>query len=851
MSTEADYRLPRNVVPSHYDISLEPDLGAATFTGHVGIDVQVNEATQTVAVNGVELVVNGVEVVNPASRERVAATAQLEPDHERIVFVLEHEIGPGGWRLEVDFSGTLNDQLRGFYRSVYQDDAGTDHVLATTQFEATEARRAFPCWDEPDLKATFAVSLAVADDLMAVSCGPVIAEEPIGDGRRWVRFGTTMKLSTYLVAFVVGPLEATAPLDVDGTPLRVIHVPGKGHLAGFAEEFGAFALRFFADYYGIPYPGEKLDLLAIPDFAAGAMENLGAVTFRESLLLIDPAAATQDELTRVADVIAHELAHMWFGDLVTMRWWNGLWLKEAFATFMEMVCVDAFRPEWRRWAAFAAERDHSMDTDGLRSTRPIEFPVASPEDADAMFDVITYSKGAAVLRMLQQFLGEEVFRRGISQYLTTHAYGNAETHHLWEALEEASDQPVRAIMDSWIFQGGHPQIEVAATDDGYVLRQERFQFIGESTDRWQVPVLYRTDEAEARVVVDDDVAIPPGEGLFVNSGGNGYFRTRYVGALHTDIGRRLPKLGAEERHLVVADAWANTLAAETSAASFLDLIATLRGERDVEVLGAMVGGLRELNRVISSDGRPALQQFVRSLVGPAAADVGWAVQPGESDVERRFRGAVLTTLGVLGADEGTIGEARGHLAGVLDGTANLDGEVAAAAIDIVAANGDASDHERFASAMQGAASPQDRERYLNALAAIPDVSSAHTTLQMVLDGRIRSQNSMRTVSRLIANRIAGVQMWSEVEESWDELLAIMPPFSARNMIGSVHLRSEPDVADDIRRWLADHPLPGGEQLVAQQLERLAVRVMLREREEAVAIPSFSSAGSEEAPASIE
>jgi puromycin-sensitive aminopeptidase len=505
---------------------------------------------------------------------------------------------------------------------------------------------------------------------------------------------------------------------------------------------------------------------------------------------------------------------------------------------MAMACVDAYRPEWRRWAAFAASRDNSMDTDGLRSTRPIEFPVASPEDADAMFDVITYSKGASVLRMLQQFLGAETFRRGISRYLRNHAYGNAETHHLWEALEEESDQPVRAIMDSWIFQGGHPRIDVAATDNGFTLRQERFQFIGESTDRWRVPVRYRTDAGESRIVVFDEVTIPPAGSLFVNSGGDGYFRTRYVGALHDEIGRVLPALSPEERHLVVADAWANTLAGDTSASSFLELIATLGNERDVEVLGAMVGGISELNRVISSDGRPALQQFVRSLVAPAAADVGWEAQPGESDLERRFRGAVLKTCGVLGDDEPTIAEARSLLGGVLDGTAVLDGEVAAAAIDIVASNGDASDHARFAAAMGDASSPQDRERYLNALAAIPDVASAHATLQMVLDGHIRSQNSMRTVYRLIGNRVVGVQMWNAVKDSWDELLAIMPPFSARNMIGSVHVRSEPDVAADIRQWLEHHPLPGGDQLVAQQLERLAVRVMLRKRAADLEVPEF-------------
>ena len=250
-------------------------------------------------------------------------------------------------------------------------------------------------------------------------------------------------MSTYLVAFVVGPLEATDPVDVDGIALRVYHVPGKGHLTGFALDVGAFALRWFQDYYGIPYPGEKVDLLALPDFAAGAMENFGCITFRESLLLIDPATSTHSEQESVADVVAHELAHMWFGDLVTMRWWNGIWLNEAFATFMEIAACDAFRPDWDRWTTFGLERSAAFEVDSLESTRSIEFEVRSPADADGMFDVLTYQKGGAVLRMLEQYLGEERFRQGVGHYLRQHAYGNTETSDLWDAIEETSGQPVR------------------------------------------------------------------------------------------------------------------------------------------------------------------------------------------------------------------------------------------------------------------------------------------------------------------------------------------------------------------------------------------------------------------------
>ena len=307
----------------------------------------------------------------------------------------------------------LNDKLHGFYRSQYTDAAGKTFTIATTQFEATDARRALPCWDEPALKAVFKVTLVVDENLTALSNAGIANERSIGGGKKEVVFKDTIRMSTYLLAFIIGEFEATAVTDA-GTPLRVVHVPGKHHLANYAQAIGAFSLKFFADYYGIPYPGDKLDLIAIPDFAAGAMENLGAITFRETALLADDKTASRAELERIADVVSHENAHMWFGDLVTMKWWNGIWLNEAFATFMEMLAVDAWKPEWRRWDSFGASRSAAMAIDALKNTRSIEYTVLSPEDCRSMFDILTYEKGASVLRMLEQYLGAERFRKGIA-----------------------------------------------------------------------------------------------------------------------------------------------------------------------------------------------------------------------------------------------------------------------------------------------------------------------------------------------------------------------------------------------------------------------------------------------------
>ncbi len=385
-------------------------------------------------------------------------------------------------RCRIEFRGVLNDKLRGFYRSTYRDADGIERVIATTQMQSTDCRRAFPCWDEPDFKAVFAVTLIVEPEMMAVSNGSVVSEEVVDD-RSIVRFADTMVMSSYLVAFVVGPLEATEWHDADGIPVRIVHVPGKGHLTGFGLDVATFCLRWFQNYYDIPYPSDKVDLLALPDFAAGAMENLGCITFRENLLLVHPTSGTQNERQLVADVVAHELAHMWFGDLVTMSWWNGIWLNEAFATFMEIAACDAYRPEWERWTSFGLERSVAFETDSLSATRSVEYEVHSPADCEGMFDVLTYQKGGALLRMLEQYLGAERFREGVGHYLRTHSYGNTETSDLWDAIEHTSGEPVRRIMDSWIWQPGYPLVSVKASGGELVLTQRRFSFDPEDARR--------------------------------------------------------------------------------------------------------------------------------------------------------------------------------------------------------------------------------------------------------------------------------------------------------------------------------------------------------------------------------
>jgi puromycin-sensitive aminopeptidase len=841
---ETSHRLPRNVEPRRYELVISPDLDRATFRGEEQVQVVVHEATSQIILNALELAIESADLVSDTGSV-LSGRVELEEESGRAAIALSAEATPGPWTLRTRFSGTINDKLRGFYRSTFELD-GTSRVIATTQFEATDARRAFPCWDEPDRKAVFSISLDADGGLTAISNTAPVEETDLGDGRRRVRFADTMPMSTYLVAFVVGPLDLTDPVDVDGVPLRIAYVPGKDHLTGFALEVGAHALRFFSGWFGIPYPSDKLDLIALPDFAFGAMENLGAVTFRESVLLIDPSAASRVELERVADVISHEIAHMWFGDLVTMRWWNGLWLNEAFATFMEMLCVDDFRPDWHRWVTFGLSRAAAMRTDGLPSTRPIEFPVERPEEAEGMFDILTYEKGAGVLRMLERYLGAEPFRSGIGRYLADHSHGNAETTDLWDAIEAASGEPARTTMDSWIFQGGHPVVTVTPRDgdEALVLDQRPFRYLPDraGTDAigsgWRVPVLLRAGvngEVEHQRVLLDEGGVTasfsgPVEWVVANAGGWGFYRVRYGSDLQARLTADLGRLDALERFNLVSDAWASSLAGLTEVADFVDLAGGLRSERDPDVWAVVVAALGFLDRVVTDEERAKSEAFVRFLLTPAFRSVGWERKPGEGERTGTLRSTLLEALGTIGGDfEVRERSARLH-ADFLADKAPLDPELAGAIVSVVASTGGAAEYDAFLDRFRHPRTPQEELRYMYALARFEEADLVARTLELSRS-EVRTQNAPFLIQILLGNRTGGPQAWAFVKERWEELLARLPDNTIPRMVEGVSaLWRPPELAADVHAFFAAHPLRSGQRTLQQTLERLDVNQAFAARE---------------------
>ncbi len=841
------YRLPRHVMPTRYDLHLEPDLKAFAFTGDETVTVTVQEPTTEIVFNAAELEIMEATIEKEGSFSH-RGTIELNEATERCRLTFSNTLTPGTWKLRLSLKGKLNDKLRGFYRSTYKDQAGAMHVLAATQFEATDARRAFPCWDEPDFKAVFSTTLVIDPTLTAVSNTAVVSERLEG-GKKIVRFGDTIRMSTYLVAFIVGEIEATEPVTVGRTPLRVWCVPGKRRLAKFGQEIGAFSLRFFENYYGLPYPGDKLDLLAIPDFASGAMENLGAITFRETALLVDEQAATHAELERIADVVAHENAHMWFGDLVTMSWWNGLWLNEAFATFMEMLAVDVWKPEWQRWTTFGVSRAAALSVDGLHSTRPIEFPVGAPREADAMFDVLTYEKGASVLRMLEQYLGPDVFRDGVRDYLRAHAYGNADTGDLWVSLGRAAKQPVPEVMDGWIFRPGYPLISVRMDHSSHlVIEQQRFTYLPGSMEtgkpekgqdqRWQVPIQIKIttngkiqtrrlllSEKETQIRVPEDF-----ESVLVNESGHGFYRVRYEPNLLERLVQLLPdRLAPIERFNLVNDAWAAATAGLMPITEYLDLTARFRADRDKNVWAVLIESFHFLQRIIAPVERPALEALVRDRVSPLLTELGWTPKPGENDLIRQLRGDLFRALGTIGNDRNAQARAAELYQASMKDQTTLDPNVLTALIAILAHSGDAARYNEFWERFRSAATPQEERRYLYSLAAFQPVELLQQTLARTINGEIRTQDAPFIVRLLLMSVYGRELAWNFVKANWETMDRLYPKNGLRRMCEGVIGLVTPELERDVRELFASRKIDLGGKTLDQYLEQLHIAVTFRER----------------------
>ena len=842
------YRLPRRVIPHRYELRLEPDLETFTFQGSVRIEIEVIEPIDVLVLNVADLELKTI-ILRADSGEIEVTSVSHDEEYERATFHLAQTADPGAYTLEIIYTGTINDQLRGLYRSVYTDAEGNERTIATSQCQATHARRVFPCWDEPDFKATFRTTIVAPGDLEAYSNAGELNRSTLADGRVQFNFAETMKMSTYLLAFIVGPFEASDPVDVRGIPTRIIAPRGNLRLTQYALDAAVWCLEYLSDYYDIPYPGDKLDHIAIPDFSAGAMENVGLITYRDQYLIFDPDKATQAEIERSLEVIAHEIAHQWFGNLVTLRWWEGAWLNEAFASFMENKAVAARRPEWSRWLSFQlGDKAWAHGTDHLASTRPIEFEVQSPMEVDEMFDSITYGKGSAVLRQIEQFIGEEAFRHGVGNYLRKHSYSNTNTSDLWEGLDGTTNRPVGEIMNTWVYQKGHPQIDVTLKAGGIGLSQRRFLVIPNETDAtiWQVPLIIRGSadrrlfEKKVLLTEAEEIVEIAGEIDFVlvNSGGHGFYRTRYCDKLSQKILEHLDQLEPIERHTLIDDAKALMRSGQIPASSYLELVKGYQDEDEWAVWAEVLAGLGEIqHHAVADDIRTQIEKFVADLVGPALERLGWEAKEADTDLTKKLRGSLIGAMGTLAGDPNSIRRSRALVKDLIAGK-EVDQEIATSALGVMAKYADRSDFDTLWQAYEKASTSADKVRYLRAAARVNLVETADLLLDGIVSGEIRSQDANLVLILMMMTDISH-ETWRVIRQRWTEVIETIPPFTRRWAISGLPALSRPETAADVKAFFSETGFPEATLYLAQRLELLEANVAMRQRETPVVSNYFS------------
>ncbi len=826
-------RLPGNVVPHHYAIVMEPDLEHESFKGEETIDVELKERVQAIVLNALTLELHDVKVND------VGATVTADPKAETVTLALASPVGPGKAAIHIAFDGTLKQQLRGFYLSTTQR-----RKYAVSQFEATDARRAFPCFDEPAMKATFDVRIIAPKGDSAISNMPVVSDKELPDGRHEVSFATTPRISSYLVAMLVGDFQCTNG-EVKGVPIRVCATPENAALTQFAVQAAKDEITFYESYYGIKYPFTKLDNIGVPDFQAGAMENAGAITYREVALLAS-AAASSEMKRRIAGTIGHEIAHQWFGDLVTMKWWNDVWLNEGFATFMTPKALAAAHPEWNQDAVTASSTRRSVEIDSMRATRAIRTDAATSAAINELFDGIAYGKTAAVLRMVEHWVGEEPFRAGISTYLKKYSWDNAAGEDFWNTMASATKQPVDRVMASFVTQPGVPVItatESCTNDERVVeLKQQRFLMAGGSggqaaspVQSWQIPVCVRTADqlTERCTLIEKPAQTITFKGckspLLLNARGTGFYVTQYSKEGLAQLRGHLDQLSAPERIALLGDDWMLVRARRRDIGDDLALIEALPSNATRSEILEVAERIDSINDDIVTDAqRGAWRQWVQRIAKRWQPEGGWTPKAEESDEQREVRAAVLTMLGNGAEDAETIAKAKEMTAKVLEDPRAFDPTIANAAIRIAARHGDAALFDRVLEARRNAKTFEGKVRWSFALMAFRDASLVNRELEFVTGSEVRSQDSPRYLASLLENPVTRAATWDWMRTKWSEVSKRFPYWALEAAVGGLSSACDAKTLKEMDEFFAANPAPGAERRIRSAKEAIEICTAYRE-----------------------
>ncbi|PZR74197.1 MAG: aminopeptidase [Chthoniobacterales bacterium] len=751
-------KLPKEVVPASYAIQLKPNVEKLTFTGSEVVVLEVRKPVTSITLNVNTLTIGSARLTGPKDASAQTAQVAINEKEQTATLTFAKKIAAGRHELRLDFAGKINQGGQGLFYADYADGAGSGKKrMLGTQMEPVDARRMFPCWDEPSFRARFRLTAIVPASFTAISNMPVESEKKTSEGKE-VRFAETPPMPTYLMVFCAGEFDSIFG-ETDGVKIGIITTKGKAETGRYALESAQKILRYFNEYFGEKYPLPKLDLMAVPGGFGGAMENWGGITYYESALLFDPTKSSEETRERIFRIVAHEMAHQWFGDLVTMAWWDNLWLNEGFASWMGTKCTDHFNPQWQVWLRANAAKQRAMATDALSSTHPIQQPVKTESEANSAFDEITYQKGQSFLRMLETYLGEEDFRTGIRAYITAHKFSNSTTADLWNALAAASHKPVGEIARSWTEQPGFPLISVTSSDSTVTATQERFTVHQKAAQQfeWKIPIVVaevkpQTTNHDAVFLLREKSApipnVPPTQNVKLNAGGVGNYRVRYEPARFEKLLNSAADLSKADKVNLVSDSWALVLAERGTVPDYFKLVEAFRADPDLALWEEITNTLAFVDALyLKHAERPGFQAYARSVLQPVFERVGWEPKPGEEIATGLLRRELIGKLGDLG-DEEIIRIARECFQKFLADPNSLAPDLRAVVFDIVGRYADAKTWDTLHHLGLKTKSIEEKGNFYHAMAMALDPELARKTLALSVGDELPASRATRLVGEV-------------------------------------------------------------------------------------------------------
>ena len=817
-----------DTVPVNYELTFEPDLKNFTFDGTESISALCKKNTNIISMNCAEIKIKSCTVT--WNGDVIPSSVKLDEKKEQLQIKLAKKI-KNDVKIDLTFQGILNDRLLGFYRSQYKQ-GGKTKFLATTQFEAADARRAFPCWDEPEAKATFDISIIADNKFTAISNMPVNSKKKLGK-KTLYKFGKTPVVSTYLIYLGVGEFEYLTS-KIGKIQIRVVTTKGNKSKGKFSLDLGKKLLTSYEKYFGIKYPLPKLDLIAVPDFAAGAMENWGAITFRETILLYDPKTSSTRTKQFIAEVISHEIAHQWFGNLVTMKWWNDLWLNESFATFMATKFVDKFYPEWDLWNQFVEDAMNvAMGLDSLKTTHPIDVKVNSPAEIREIFDAISYDKGGCVLRMLEHYVGEPNFQKGLKKYLSEFKYKNAEGKDLWDAIGKASKMPVTSMVNTWLRQPGFPLVEI--NQDGRTLKLKQKRYLLEPDKKsikglWSIPLSIGSDKEISRKLFSKrtmSLKIPKNTlGFVANYGRTGFYRVKYDEGILLDL-----KMLVDEKKLPPIDRWAiqNDLfslcvSGDEQVKNYLDFSDAYYDEDSYLSTVNVAHNLASLYfRAFNESFSDEIRDYAINYFKKILFDLGWEPKKTDKHTDALLRSFVISALGKMN-DEETTQEALKRYAKFLKSPSSISPDLIEPICSIAAWNGDSGTHSKLTNLYKNAKTMEEKLRFLGALCGFKDTKLLRKTLDFSQTSEVRSQNMQLPIMKVAANPYGDKVLWPWLKKNWKKLNKKVghgnPLFN--RIVASISAVADDSMEKEIKQFFKKNPTPGTERTQTQTLERIRI-----------------------------